>query len=67
MRVLLRKVVYIRDYEEVNAHTVFTPWYSKYQGYLPWYYPLVLSPTMNVLIPSKKTIGWSIILTCGIR
>lgn len=57
---MLRKSTYTREYEEETMHTVFPPWYSKYQGSLPWYLPVVL-------IPSKKTIGWSMVLTYGIE
>jgi len=65
MQVLLRKVRYTCEYEEAKARTISAPWYSKYQGSLPWYFPVVLSPVTNVLIPSKKMFCWSMVLTCG--
>lgn len=63
---MLRKFTYTCEYEEEKPHTVFMPWYSKYQWYLPWYFPVVLSLVIDALIPYKKTIGWSMVLTCGI-
>ena len=66
-QVMLRKSVYTRDVKEKKACTVSAPWYSKYQEYLPWYFHVVLSPVMDDLIPYKKTIGWSMVLTHGIE
>ncbi len=67
MRVHHNQVAYTHEFKEEKARTIFAPWCSKYQGYLPWYFPVVLSPTIVVLIPSKKTIGQSMVLTCGIE
>ena len=61
------QVMYTCEFKDAKAHTISAPWYFKYQGYLAWSYPMVLSPTTVFFIPYKKTIGWSMVLTCGIE
>jgi len=44
----VKQVSYAGEFSEEKKRMDFSPWYSKHQGFLPWYWPMVMSMTKNI-------------------